>query len=63
MNEVTHCTIRDGGDEWHIECRFKDGQKFAAVLVDKECEDLAHEIADHLNRRAKEQAVKGREER
>ena len=42
---VRYATVRDGGDEWHIECRFKDGQKFAAVTVDKEHEDLADWIA------------------
>lgn len=42
---VQYATVRDGGDEWHIECRFKDGQKFAAVTVDKEHEDLADWIA------------------
>lgn len=42
---VRYATVRDGGDEWHIECRFKDGQKFAAITVDKEHEDLADWIA------------------
>lgn len=42
---VQYATVRDGGDEWHIECRFKDGQKFAAVTVDKDHEDLADWIA------------------
>lgn len=45
---VRYATVRDGGDEWHIECRFKDGQKFAAVTVDKEHEDLADWIASAI---------------
>ncbi len=27
-------TMRDGERETHFECRFNDGQKFAAVIVD-----------------------------
>ncbi|ANI78994.1 hypothetical protein [Sphingobium sp. EP60837] len=42
---VQCATVRDGDDEWHIECRFKDGQKFAAIIVDKDHEDLADWIA------------------
>ena len=34
-NNVKHATIRDGDDVWHIECRFDDGQKFPAVIIDK----------------------------
>ena len=45
---VQFATVRDGGDEWHIECRFKDGQKFAAVTVDKDQEALADWIAKAL---------------
>lgn len=45
---VRYATVRDGRDEWHIECRFKDGQKFAAVTVDKEHEDLADWIASAI---------------
>lgn len=47
------CGIRDGGDEIHIECRFPDGQKYAAVTVDIERETLAEEIATFINTRAK----------
>jgi hypothetical protein len=46
---VTHAAVRDGEDEWHIECRFADGTKFAAVHVDYDREALAHFIADALN--------------
>jgi hypothetical protein len=31
---VTHATIRDAEDELHIECRFSDGQKYAAIRLD-----------------------------
>lgn len=46
---VEYATVRDGGDEWHIECRFRDGQKFAAVMVEKDHEDLADWIAAIIN--------------
>jgi len=52
--KVKYCTVRDainenGLDELHIECRFEDGQKFPAVVVDGEFEDLAFAIKDFLN--------------
>lgn len=43
------CAVRDGGDEWHIECRMSDGQKGAFVVVDKEFEALAEQVATLLN--------------
>ncbi len=46
---ITHCGVRDGDDEYHIECRFDDGQKFAAVKVDGEFPLLAEFIAAFLN--------------
>ena len=46
--KVIHATIRES-DNWDIECRFSDGQKFTAVTVDIEHEQLAHEICDFLN--------------
>ena len=46
---VSFCTIRDGGDEWHLECRMVNGQKGAFVRVDKECEGLADFLAAKLN--------------
>lgn len=54
MNEPTllFCTVRDGVDEWHIECRFSDGQKFAAITVDREFQQLADLVASLLNQRA-----------
>jgi hypothetical protein len=36
LSNVTCATIRDGEDCNDIECRFKDGQKFAAIEIDKE---------------------------
>lgn len=51
--KVIFCTVRDGDDEWHIECRFDDGQKFAAITVDYDFPQLAHKIADFLNGESK----------
>lgn len=31
---LVRVTQRDGDGETHLECRFSDGQKFAAVTVD-----------------------------
>jgi hypothetical protein len=45
---VVSATVRDTGDDWHIECRFSDGQKFAAVRVDYDCPELANRIAKVL---------------
>lgn len=45
------CTIRDGADEIHLECRFSDGQKYAAVMVDIECPSLADFLAKAINTR------------
>ena len=39
----------DGMPEYHIECRFEDGQKRAAVKVDGEFPELATKIAQLLN--------------
>jgi hypothetical protein len=56
--KLLFCGVRDGGDFWHLECRFDDGQKFAAIQVDKDHEKLADEIAAYLNtRKEKEQAL------
>jgi hypothetical protein len=51
-NELKKVTIRECEDEFHLECRFKDGQKFAAVTVDINCETLATEICNFLNVKA-----------
>lgn len=47
--KVVYAAIRES-DDWGIECRFSDGQKFVAVTVDIEHEQLAHEICDFLNK-------------
>lgn len=31
----------NGVEETHIECRFRDGQKYAAIRLEPECEELA----------------------
>jgi hypothetical protein len=53
---VRHATVRDaitdGVPELHIECRFSDGQKFAAIVVDGEFKILAFQIAHFLNEAA-----------
>jgi len=44
--------IRDTVDEWHIECRFADGQKFQAIIIDKticNSEQLAEDILVLIN--------------
>jgi hypothetical protein len=51
---VTFCTQRiavdkNGIDEIHLECRFSDGQKFAAVIVDSDFPELANRIETFLN--------------
>lgn len=47
----TICTVRDGEDEIHLECRFPDGQKFAAVIVAAGYESLAQFLANAINTR------------
>lgn len=49
IHGVENATVRDGGEDWHVECRFADGQKFAAVTVDKDHPDLAQWIANALS--------------
>lgn len=44
MNDLKYCTIRDANDELHLECRFKNGEKFAAVIIDKKV-PLAEKLA------------------
>lgn len=46
---LNHCTVRKGDDEWHIECRFSDGQKYAAIKVDGDFPLLADRVAAFLN--------------
>ncbi len=51
------CTQRDGYDGIgedpayiDLECRFDDGQKFAAVRIHKEFANMANAICDFLNK-------------
>lgn len=54
---IVEANVRDGDDDdWHIECRFSDGQKFAAVKVDKEFLGLAGTIAWLLTKHAEAEA-------
>jgi len=56
--KVIYATVRDTtamGGHGHpifpmdIECRFSDGQKFAAIQVDEDFPELALQIANYLN--------------
>jgi len=52
--KVIFATVRaslgeDGEENFDIECRFDDGQKYAPVSVVGECPALAHRIAAALN--------------
>lgn len=44
-------------EELHLECRFPDGSKYSAVVIDGECEELAHFLCDALNARADNSAA------
>lgn len=51
---VTHCTMRDSMDSdgiytIDIECRFSDGQKFAAITVESDFPNLASLVCEFLN--------------
>lgn len=50
---VSFCTVReasdDTGEEWHLECRFEDGAKFAAVKIDYDRPELADFLAHAIN--------------
>lgn len=51
MKKVLKATIRETDDEFHIECRFFDGQKFSAVIIDKAipgAQNLAMVLANFL---------------
>jgi hypothetical protein len=49
--EVISASVRDGGDDFHIECRFSNGEKFAAIIVDLSHPELASKICGFLNRK------------
>lgn len=58
--DVAYCGVRgaeeaDGTEMLHLECRFSDGQKYAAIqLYDDEIGNvLAHKVADFLNAEAR----------
>ena len=51
---VVCATVRDADGEIHIECRFDNGEKFAAVIVDGHLGALAKKICYFLNNEAKE---------
>jgi len=53
VREVRSLTILSDERCWDIECRFDNGEKFAAVQVDYRFETLAHFIADRLNDKAR----------
>ena len=60
MPNVTHATIRDADDELHIECRFVDGQKFAAITIDKAISyhnEIANNVCGFINVMAKQQGL------
>lgn len=48
FSDVLFSTVRDGEYEWHIEVRFKDGEKFAAITIDKKLKD-SEKLADFIN--------------
>lgn len=47
--KLKYCTVREGDSEWHLECRFSDGQKYAAIKIDGDCPELATRVAALLN--------------
>lgn len=49
MKEISKATVRVADDEWHIEIRFKNGEKYAPIKVDIEHEELADRICRMLN--------------
>jgi len=57
--KVKNATIRETEDTLDIECRFEDGQKFAAIQIDKTidiAEELAQKIIEFITENKKEQA-------
>lgn len=57
--KVKHATIREAENTLDIECRFEDGQKFAAVRIDKiidNAEELAQKVIEFITKNEKEQA-------
>ena len=56
----TFCTMRDGDDEIHLECRFPNGEKYAAVTICDSKIELANFLNNAINTRADDQAEKDR---
>ena len=48
FSDVSYSTVRDGDDELHIEVRFKDGEKFAVITIDKKLKD-SEKLAKFIN--------------
>lgn len=48
FTDVVYSTIRECDDEVHIETRFVDGEKFAAITIDKKLKD-AEKLANFIN--------------
>jgi len=48
--KIISATVRDAEDEWHIECRFENGEKYAAIHVDIDREDLADWLCALINK-------------
>lgn len=55
--KLLYCATRIADDEIHIECRFADGQKHAAIAVGIDYPDLADRIVTLLNRDAEREAT------
>lgn len=62
MKHVTLATVReaieDNNTVWHIECRFSNGEKYAAIKVDGQDERLAHLIVALLNVEAEQRHLR-----
>ena len=48
FSDVSYSTIRECDDELLIEVRFKDGEKFAVITIDKKLKD-AEKLANFIN--------------
>jgi len=48
-NPIQYTTVRDAGDELHIEARFADGQKYVICTIEPEFDEFAHWLSDEIN--------------
>jgi len=60
--KILMCTLRDAItpndlEEIHIECRFEDGQKLAAVVINSDFPILAETIKKFLNQLGRSVAI------